>query len=572
MKSWDRVQSLLNRVPKKAGAFAEKNHRLFLPFYLIVFFVSLAWMLYRIHFGIDFTDEAYYAAFSWVYELGSRPFVEEINFHHTLGLLLWPLVKIFRLFTDGPDGIILYFRYMFVLISGVCALAIFTELKKKVPEFLSFFFALSVFLYVPLSIPSPSYNNLGVILSILALVLSQNSSKPAQLTSGILSVVATLAYPSLVAPFVVWTVLRLLTKKDLKSTAFYIAGLAFASAVACSLFLYIGIANIVESLQANKTLNLQAPPVEKLLQLFAEMSEPLIRRVPILILSLCLIWKRKFLEFFLSLLACVYIFELVTNESNLVMIANLYFYYTAIASIFALTVYFWVYFRSYFAEFIFAMLACFIMGFTSANGSFNFSFLVPAITLAIILTLKKNSPFLLKTTTAALLACLCFYNAHSFYHFVYRDETPATALSTEVETGPFKGLYTSKEKHEYLMVIQNSLNKYLTPEIKSIAFVEDFPAGYLMTTRQAKTRAIWMSPDPRIDRNIFLSPYKTTQDLPDLVYIINDGFYTIGIHQSYQTNEPVRNLFATLIQKGVYSSYQVSPTQWILVKQPAFAK
>ncbi len=117
------------------------------------------------------------------------------------------------------------------------------------------------------------------------------------------------------------------------------------------------------------------------------------------------------------------------------------------------------------------------------------------------------------------------------------------------------------------MDIQSNLNKYLTPEIKSIAFIEDFPAGYLMITRQAKTRAIWMSPDPRIDRNIFLSPYKTTEDLPDLVYIINEGFYTIHEHQSYNSTEPVRNFFAALISKGTYSSYQISPTQWILIKK-----
>lgn len=49
----------------------------------------------RLFFGVDFLDEAFYAAIPYRFVLGARPFVDELNISQTFAFLTYPLVRLY---------------------------------------------------------------------------------------------------------------------------------------------------------------------------------------------------------------------------------------------------------------------------------------------------------------------------------------------------------------------------------------------------------------------------------------------------------------------------------------------
>ena len=66
----------------------------------------------RLYFGVDFTDESFYAAVPYRFVLGARPLIDETNIvQQTPGVLLYPFVLLWNSVV-GTDGIILYARHL----------------------------------------------------------------------------------------------------------------------------------------------------------------------------------------------------------------------------------------------------------------------------------------------------------------------------------------------------------------------------------------------------------------------------------------------------------------------------
>ena len=51
----------------------------------------VATVIWRIHFGVDFTDESFYVAMALRFARGDRPFVDEVNLTQTASWLAHPL-------------------------------------------------------------------------------------------------------------------------------------------------------------------------------------------------------------------------------------------------------------------------------------------------------------------------------------------------------------------------------------------------------------------------------------------------------------------------------------------------
>lgn len=162
--------------------------------------VTAAALVWRIHFGVDFTDESFYLALAYRFTLGDKPFIDEISPAQTAAFLtyvpVWLLTK-----WKGVSGIVLSMRWLFVCLQAGCAASVFLFFRRRASLAVSLGLSAVSGAFVPFFIPALSYNTLGTsfwLLSLLCNVTAHDSKRPWTwtATSGVLSVGATVAYPT----------------------------------------------------------------------------------------------------------------------------------------------------------------------------------------------------------------------------------------------------------------------------------------------------------------------------------------------------------------------------------------
>ncbi len=72
---------------------ADSNERPLRLGVVAIFGITALAVYARLYFGIDFTDESYYAALPYAFSLGHRPLQDELAIHQFAGLMLVPAEK-----------------------------------------------------------------------------------------------------------------------------------------------------------------------------------------------------------------------------------------------------------------------------------------------------------------------------------------------------------------------------------------------------------------------------------------------------------------------------------------------
>jgi hypothetical protein len=86
---------------------------------LLVLVVGATWC--RLFIGVDHTDESLYIAMPYRLWLGDRPLIDEYSVVQFSAILLEPFVGAYVKLTGGTDGIILYFRHLYLVLNIVTA-------------------------------------------------------------------------------------------------------------------------------------------------------------------------------------------------------------------------------------------------------------------------------------------------------------------------------------------------------------------------------------------------------------------------------------------------------------------
>ena len=161
----------------------------------------LSLLVWRIRFGVDFTDEAFYAAIPFRFARGGRPFIDEMNLTQTAGLITYPFVKLFLVLSPAAEGLILFLRWIFLAFYGLLGAAAFWIARKFLPWRTALLGALVAAAFLPHTIPALSYNNLGMgffaISGFLAVGAILDGTKPRLWAlAGFAQALAVLAYPT----------------------------------------------------------------------------------------------------------------------------------------------------------------------------------------------------------------------------------------------------------------------------------------------------------------------------------------------------------------------------------------
>lgn len=228
--------------------------------YDIIFAVLLCLLtvvqVLRARYGLDRADESFYPTLPLRFLQGDVPVFHEWNLSQLFGILMVPIMWLYRLFGGTGEGIILNFRYIYVGFHTLSAIAIYLLLKKKSPLGA----LLAALLYVPFSpggIMALSYNSMGVGCLLLAgLVLAyDDASGKCRFFAGVLFAMAVLCSPYLLFLYLIWCVclviraVRKKTRSELKALTVFTAGAAAVAAVIfATIFSRAGIRDILNML------------------------------------------------------------------------------------------------------------------------------------------------------------------------------------------------------------------------------------------------------------------------------------------------------------------------------------
>lgn len=434
---------------------------------------TLAFLLVKIFFGVDFTDEGFYASIPYRFFLGDKPFVDETAIHQTAGFLTFPLVSIFVTATGSTTGLLLFLRVCFWILTAVTAITLFRYISRHASEHHA---AIAAALYVVLTpeISTLSYNSMGV--AFLTLALFSHTVFARGLSMGL----ATVAYPPLVllAPFVATLALREPPVRSSQKLRFLVGfGLAlipFFVAVLSS-----GIPAILESYRESTAVSPKGGGLDKIISVTKHLWHNVVTTlIPAVAVAVICHWRKIKLarEIAVALFVAAMIWRFGTER-----IPDFVITLAFVLPFFAASWFWKLWPRPMFLRFLVSIAAGLIFAWASTNGGVNFFFgAIPAFILAV-----THLP--LQSFAAPMVAAfLAFASAKN----LYRDDA-LWNLNSRVSAGPHAGLITSELKNSYVTSLIEA-SRALDGKVDRVVYMNDLPAGYLYSSLRPGSCTTWL--------------------------------------------------------------------------------
>lgn len=126
-------------------------------FELLLLLIVAAFLFVRVHYGIDWTDESWYVGDAYLVSQGAVPYTN--NWSQTPGYTL-PLAIIYGMYVElfGTEGIVLFSRLLYVLWSIAVGLLVMWLVRKKLDSTLPLSWYLPYFLINSCVLASAIYN------------------------------------------------------------------------------------------------------------------------------------------------------------------------------------------------------------------------------------------------------------------------------------------------------------------------------------------------------------------------------------------------------------------------------
>jgi hypothetical protein len=467
--------------------------------------IALIALTYRILLGVDFTDECLYIATTYRFVLGDRPFIDELGFTQMASVLLYPFYKIYYLVIGSTDGIVLFSRVLYVLFSLTVGIVIAVSAQHIIPRTLALSLILLCGTFLPFSIPSLSYNTLGMGFLTIGLYVmctpywSRMPAAPCLVVAGISHSLAVFVYPThLLSVLAITLLLFCGCAGQGRHSYWYIVGGLIPVAVLLMLFLNVGVSDFEQSyrfvLSWGKHQNGFAKWSSGLAQIF--------ERTPrwYLFLPAVALWSwtlRRWspyalVPFVIVCLLCNYSgFEGHLRSMGLVIYLGLL---TPVLLLFEDS-------GPFRKPAWFLWVASFIAGNVSLWSSANNAGpnaalgLFPAAVLTLICVIRNqlrtsgNTGRNLLLSLGAVTLVLVQFGLNS-YSFLYR-ESPPQRLSSQVAVGPFRGLYTTPQRDHLIARLSKDVLSLASVDGNVLSF-NRFPAGYLFTSMPPAVCSPWV--------------------------------------------------------------------------------
>ncbi|MEG2216562.1 MAG: hypothetical protein RRZ24_05295 [Clostridia bacterium] len=208
---------------------------------LLLLFIMLC---VRAPYGFDLTDEPYYSVLPYRLVLGDRILVDMWEVHQLSGLVVLPFLRGFLLITGGDmTGVMLYFRYVLIVVQMLVALYAYFVLRRKSGQIAALLVAGFTLMHAHYGLNGFSYNMLGPLLVLLTALTCfdalDGTRMPLKMVlSGACYALSVLVYPYFIISLPVWIVFwPVLLKKHraergfMRTLCWWFAGLAAVTAL-----------------------------------------------------------------------------------------------------------------------------------------------------------------------------------------------------------------------------------------------------------------------------------------------------------------------------------------------------
>jgi len=484
--------------------------------------VVIVGLLQRLAISVDFTDESFSTALAYRFALGDRPFIDELNAAQTAGMILTPFVWLYVKVTGSAAGIMMFTRLLFLVFKLATSATVFATIKRHLSWPLALVTSLVCVVFVPHSIPNLGYNVLGsgfLVLGGFVAVRGFGSAqqKRALFWAGICNGLATLAYPPLVVPAAVLGVVILVaSESSLRDFGEYVLGGVLVVLCVLPFLLAAGGKNLQAMLEMGARFSPRTPSklFDIVLAFWAHSPVSLwvLPTIAVVIAALKLrpAWSVWVLPIFTATLA----FAFPGGNTSQLSIA---IYAALFAPVFLVVLWHLPVCRALFVVvWLPSFAAGFITAYTSSNGELNGGIgFFPAAVLFLVYQAMAveelareagpdaqhpgRAPLLLLGPAVLVLSLLA-----RFTFSVYRDSAPQD-LRSRVESGPFRGLYTTPENVSVSAELERLFRAHENRAGKVLVYW-DLPGAYLFTSMHPAGNTIWMN--TLADQDAFLASYR----------------------------------------------------------------
>lgn len=471
-------------------------------------------LLLRMPYGLDLTDEPYYSALAYRLLLGDRLFVDAWELHQISALLTVPFLALFRFLTGGLDGVLLFYRGLFILAQFALSLYCFAVLSRRYGRLCGITAAMLTLVYAHFTLDGLSYCNMGpmlVILSGLHWIRAESAKHPApfRLMSGIAYALSVGVYPSFVLslPFVILYLILFARKNRPAVTCFTLGLLSVIAVFAVLLLLRSTPAEVIAGIRGmlsdpdhqseNPLLSVLRFPnyVRVLFSYAAYLAAALLLLLPVRPLLSARVGQRldALLPYLFLLTLCLAAVRVFTVSYEPYLCCNL------AAMIPALL------FPSAFlasekkddpAGFLLLLGALLVIGVQVGSNTRFHASSGAALPLSVA-SLAFLAPFFDRVRVRrlgrvlAVVSCVLCVVSVGYWRFnaVYRD-APLARLDTVVSSGPAMGCITTKERAEAVETLCREVRENGADE-GSMLVVRLMPIAYLSATQTFSTPSVF---------------------------------------------------------------------------------
>lgn len=531
--------------------------------------VLLFIFIYRLFFGVELTDETFYAGIANRIYLGNVPLYDMWEQAQTSSLVIYPFLFLFRKITGSIDGIQLFVRLLYLGFAILSSIPFYLVIKKigRGIAGIAPLFALLFVCYAPFSIYSVSYNTLlnAAMMACCSLVYlafeSERNRKKLLFGAGAIIAFGAFVYPTCIlfcALLGGYLFIIYWRRSDIKQSFHIVKWFVFGGGCTCFLILGLLTVFVTPTAMLHGIQGILSDPAyaigggkSLLMNLFNKIWELLVyvfisfrMWIVVAVFVLVCFLKRKYprIKYIMIVMPCV-IFVLVCiptlfqgngglsltgfAESIFCLMPFIYFLSDKTRTVCKkIIISFWIP-----ALLVFCNVALSSAGEVVQTGH---SLITGAMGVVVIYVLVINEVSrardekkqVIGRNVASYLSICCFICIFigAFYLYTYRDARPWNA-PVRMESGPYKGLYTTAERKKELYHVETML-KEIEEKEKSILILHKAVWWYGYLDMKPATATIWGINGKRYPNNeeFMLEYYKEESFLPDKV-VVADYYY-----------------------------------------------
>lgn len=180
--------------------------------FALAMLLTAVFVFWKCRYGFGNVDESFYLTVPYRLYKGDALFLQEWHLSQMAGVLTYPAVWLYMTLHGSTEGIILAMRYYCTFVQ--CAAAVFIYFRlRRISWTGAAVAALSFALYTPFGIMALSYNSMGILALVVALVTvytAQRYKRAQYVAAGLCFAAAVLCCPYLVAVYFLYLLVVLI--------------------------------------------------------------------------------------------------------------------------------------------------------------------------------------------------------------------------------------------------------------------------------------------------------------------------------------------------------------------------